>query len=256
MNRLTNKVCVITGAAGDIGQAAARLFIAEGARVVLVDRDEAKLAQLITELGQAHAISVVADVSNDLEVRAYMATAVKHFGGLDVVLANAGIAGPAGKTLEHCLVEEFDQVMTVNVRSAWLAIKHAAPLLRARGGGSIVVTSSVMGLVAAGMAGPYVTSKHALIGLAKTAAVELARDKIRVNTVNPAPVESRMMREIEHGFTPADENKAKKAILATIPFRRYVHTDEVAKMMLFLASDDSSFCTGSSYLVDGGLVAI
>ena len=185
-----------------------------------------------------------------------MTKAAQQFGGLDVVLANAGIAGPAGKTLEHCSVEEFDQVMMVNVRSAWLAIKHAAPLLRARGGGSIVVTSSVMGLVAAGMAGPYVTSKHALIGLAKTAAVELARDKIRVNTVNPAPVESRMMREIEHGFTPADAEKAKKAILATIPFRRYVHTDEVAKMMLFLASDDSSFCTGSSYLVDGGLVAI
>ena len=256
MNRLTNKVCVITGAAGDIGRAAANLFLNEGASVVLVDQDKEKLEQLVTELGHTNAISVVADVANEQEVQAFMTKAAQQFGGLDVVLANAGIAGPAGKTLEHCSVEEFDQVMMVNVRSAWLAIKHAAPLLRARGGGSIVVTSSVMGLVAAGMAGPYVTSKHALIGLAKTAAVELARDKIRVNTVNPAPVESRMMREIEHGFTPADAEKAKKAILATIPFRRYVHTDEVAKMMLFLASDDSSFCTGSSYLVDGGLVAI
>ncbi len=256
MNRLSNKVCVITGAAGDIGREAARLFVSEGAHVVLVDRDPSTLAKLLTELGSTHAVSVVADVSNEQEVRDFMSLAVKHFGGLDVVLANAGIAGPAGKTLEQCSVEEFDQVMTVNVRSVWLAIKHSAPLLRARGGGSIVVTSSIAGLVGAGKAGPYVTSKHALMGLAKTAAVELARDKIRVNTVNPGPVESRMMREIEHGFTPEDESKAKKGILSTIPYGRYVRTDEVAKMMLFLASDDSSFCTGSAYLVDGGLVAI
>jgi len=256
MNRLANKVCVITGAAGDIGRAAAKLFINEGAQILLVDRDESKLETLMTELNSKNAISVTADVSDEKSVSEFMNAAAKHFGGLDVVLANAGIAGPAGTTLEHCTIDDFEHVMAVNVRSVWLAIKHSAPLLRARGGGSIVVTSSIAGLVGAGKAGPYVTSKHALMGLSKTAAVELARDKIRVNTVNPGPVESRMMREIEHGFTPEDENKAKQGILSTVPMGRYVHTDEVANMMLFLASDDSSFCTGSAYLVDGGLVAI
>ncbi|MDO8693223.1 MAG: SDR family NAD(P)-dependent oxidoreductase [Sheuella sp.] len=256
MNRLTDKVCVITGAAGDIGRDAARLFINEGAKVLLVDRDPKKLDQLVSELATPNAIGIAADVSNEKDVSDFMAAADKRFGGLDVVLANAGIAGPAGKTLEHCTVEEFDHVMSVNVRGVWLAIKHSTPFLRARGGGSIVVTSSIAGLVGAGKAGPYVTSKHALMGLSKTAAVELARDKIRVNTVNPGPVESSMMREIEHGFSPDNADNAKQGILSTIPFGRYVHTDEVAKMMLFLASDDSSFCTGSAYVVDGGLVAI
>ena len=256
MNRLDNKVCVITGAAGDIGQEAARLFVSEGARVVLVDRDAKKLDQLVSELSTPHAVSVTADVSDEKDVSAFMATAVKQFGGLDIVLANAGIAGPAGKTLEQCTSEEFERVMSINVRGVWLAIKYGAPLLRARGGGSIVVTSSIAGLVGAGKAGPYVTSKHALMGLTKTAAVELARDKIRVNTVNPGPVESSMMREIEHGFSPDNADNAKQGILSTIPFGRYVRTDEVAKMMLFLASDESSFCTGSAYVVDGGLVAI
>lgn len=256
MNRLTDKVCVITGAAGDIGQEAARLFVSEGAKVLLIDHDTKKLEQLVLELATANAFCIAADVSNEKEVAGFMAAAATRFGGIDIVLANAGIAGPAGKTLEHCTTEEFEHVMSVNVRGVWLAIKHSAPFLRARGGGSIVVTSSIAGLVGAGKAGPYVTSKHALMGLTKTAAVELAKDKIRVNTVNPGPVESRMMREIEHGFSPDDANKAKQGILSTIPLGRYVHTDEVAKMMLFLASDDASFCTGSAYLVDGGLVAI
>lgn len=256
MNRLENKVCIITGAAGDIGRAVARRFVAEGARVFLVDRNAAGLDALVAALGKDVAASVVADVAVASEVAGFMAAAQRRFGGIDCVLANAGIAGPAGLPVEACPVDEFDRVLAVNVRSAWLAIKHAAPLLRARGGGSVVITSSVAGVIAVPGTSPYVISKHALTGLAKVAAAELAPDNIRVNTVNPAPVESRMMREIEHGLGASAEQKVKSVVTATIPLGRYASCEEVVNLMLFLASDEARFCTGSTYLVDGGIAAV
>lgn len=185
-----------------------------------------------------------------------MAAAQRRFGGIDCVLANAGIAGPAVLSVEACPVEEFDRVLAVNVRSTWLAIKHAAPLLRARGGGSVVITSSVAGVIAVPGTSPYVISKHALTGLAKVAAAELAPDNIRVNTVNPAPVESRMMRQIEHGLGVGAEQRVRKVVTATIPLGRYANSEEVVNLMLFLASDEAGFCTGSTYLVDGSIAAV
>lgn len=256
MNRLENKVCIITGAAGDIGRAAARRFVAEGAGVFLVDRDAAGLDALVAELGEEHAAGVVADVAVEAEVAGFMAAAQRRFGGIDCVLANAGIAGPAGLSVEACPVEEFDRVLAVNVRSTWLAIKHAAPLLRARGGGSVVITSSVAGVIAVPGTSPYVISKHALTGLAKVAAAELAPDNIRVNTVNPAPIESRMMRQIEHGLGVGAEQRVREVVTATIPLGRYASSEEVVNLMLFLASDEAGFCTGSTYLVDGGIAAV
>lgn len=256
MKRLEGKVCVLTGAAGDIGRAAARRFAAEGASLVLVDRDAERLDALVAGLDADRAVGVVADVAVESEVIAYMDAARQRFGGIDCVLANAGIAGPAGRTLETCPVEAFDQVLAVNVRSAWLAIKHATPMLRARGGGSVVITSSVAGVVGVPGLASYVVSKHALSGLAKVAAAELARDNVRVNTVNPAPVESPMMHEIERGLGGGAQDAVRAAVTAGIPLGRYACDDDVANMMLFLCSDEARYCTGGIYLVDGGVAAV
>lgn len=165
---------------------------------------------------------------------------------------------PVDTTLRSLLdttPEDFDRVLSVNVRGVWLGIKYAAPKIAERKGGSIVITSSVAGLVGALGIGPYVASKHAVVGLAKTAALELAAANIRVNTIHPGPIENRMMRSLEQQASPNDPSVIKGMYQAMIPFGRYGTNEEIAKVALFLASDDSSFCTGSAFVADGGLVA-
>lgn len=254
MTRLEGKVAILTGAAGDIGSAAARLFAAEGASLVLVDRDEARVHALAAEIG-ASAVAVTADVTQAADAERYAALAVQHFGGIDVLLANAGIEGAVGAPIHASDPEAFDRVMSVNVKGVYLALRAVLPHLLTRGGGSVVISSSVAGLVGVPGASAYVTSKHALVGLARAAALEYAAHKIRVNTVNPAPVRSRMMDAIEHGLAPGAAVAAHQAVLATIPSGRYAEPTEIARLMLFLASDESSFCTGATYLADGGISA-
>lgn len=257
MTRLKNKVCVITGAAGDIGTAAAVKFIEEGAYLFLVDRDEDRLSDLKDKIDSGRVFTFVADITNKNEVDALFKLANNTFGGIDCVLANAGVSGPTGQTVIQCSEEDFDKVININIKGAWLTIKAAAPYLIARGGGSIVLTSSVAGVVGLAGASPYVVSKHALTGLTKTAAAELAAYNVRVNSINPAPVESRMMDDIEIGFGGGVKTDSiKEAVLSTIPLGRYAHTSDVANFMLFLASDESGFCTGSVYMIDGGISAI
>jgi NAD(P)-dependent dehydrogenase (short-subunit alcohol dehydrogenase family) len=254
MTRLEGKVAILTGAAGDIGSAAARLFAAEGASLVLVDRDEARVHALAAEIG-ASAVAVTADVTQAADAERYAALAVQHFGGIDVLLANAGIEGAVGAPIHASDPEAFDRVMSVNVKGVYLALQAVLPHLLTRGGGSVVISSSVAGLAGVPGASAYVTSKHALVGLARAAALEYAAHKIRVNTVNPAPVRSRMMDAIEHGLAPGAAVAAHQAVLATIPSGRYAEPTEIARLMLFLASDESSFCTGATYLADGGISA-
>jgi NAD(P)-dependent dehydrogenase (short-subunit alcohol dehydrogenase family) len=152
----------------------------------------------------------------------------------------------------------FDQVMAVNVRGVWLGLKYVIPAMRERGGGSIVITSSTAGIGGTAGMSAYTTSKHAVIGMMRTAAIECAPLGIRVNTVNPAPIETRMMRSLEEmRVAAADDSevtveRTKKAYSARIPLQRYGDPEEVAKLMLFLASEDSSYCTGGVYMVDGG----
>lgn len=254
MKRLKHKVVILTGAAGDIGSAVAKLFASEGARLLLVDRQEDALVALAAEIG-GEVRYEVADVCSVADTQRFADAAVRHFGGIDVLLANAGIVGQVGVPLHDSDPEAFDRVIAVNVKGAYLSLRAALPHLIARGGGSVVLTSSVAGMVAVPGTAAYVTSKHALLGLARTAALEYAAHHIRVNTLNPAPVRSRMMNSIEAGLSPQDSSAAHQAVLSTIPTGRYVEPEEVAKAMLFLASDESSFCTGSSYLVDGGITA-
>ncbi len=254
MERLKDKVAIVTGAAGDIGSAAAQLFAIEGARLVLVDRDETKLHALARKIGRA-AVVISADVTQTTDTERYAAQAVEHFGGIDVLLANAGIEGDIGPPIHASDPDVFDRVMAVNVRGVYLAMRAVLPHLVTRGGGSVVISSSTAGLVGVPGASAYVTSKHALIGLARVAALEYAVHKVRVNTVNPAPVRSRMMEAIENGLAPGAASTARQAVLGTIPMGRYAEPSEVAQMMLFLASSESGFCSGATYLVDGGISA-
>ena len=257
MARLEGKVAVITGATGGIGSAAARIFAAEGARVALVDLDEVALQEVVQSIGEDKASYTVADVTLPEQTEAYVNAAVDRWGGIDVLLANAGIEGTLSPIPEYP-VDVFDRVMAVNVRGVWLGIKYVVPIMRERGGGSIVITSSTAGIGGSPEMSAYNTSKHAVIGLMRCAALEGAPDGIRVNTVNPAPIETRMMRSIEEMRVAAmDDTRvtvevAKQSFADRLPLQRYGEPEEVARMMLFLSSDDSSFCTGGVYMVDGG----
>ena len=257
MARLEGKVAVITGATGGIGSAAARLFAEEGAHVALVDLDEAALQDVVSSIGDDSASYTVADVTQPEQSQAYINAAVERWGGVDVLLANAGIEGTLSPIPDYP-IDMFDRVMAVNVRAVWLGIKYVVPVMRERGGGSIVITSSTAGIGGSPEMSAYNTSKHAVIGLMRCAALEGAPDGIRVNTVNPAPIETRMMRSIEEMRVAAmDDSRvtvevAKQSFAERIPLQRYGDPGEVAKMMLFLSSDDSSFCTGGVYMVDGG----
>lgn len=254
MGRLEGKVAIITGGAGGIGKAVGKRFVAEGADVLLVDLDEAQLAAACAEIGSNKVSYFVGDVTRMEDNQAMVDTATERYGGVDTFLANAGIEGDVSSIVDYDEAR-FEQVMAVNVKGPFLGLKAAIPALQARGGGSVIITSSVAGVKGAAGVAPYVTSKHAVIGMMKSAAKEVAADNIRVNTVNPSPVDTRMMRSLEEGMAPGAAEQAKAAMEASIPLGRYAQPEDIANIMLFLASDDGAFVTGSVYLADGGSVA-
>jgi NAD(P)-dependent dehydrogenase (short-subunit alcohol dehydrogenase family) len=252
--RLQGKVAVITGGAGGIGMASARLFVAEGAKVVLVDVDEPALRAAVTELGSDAASHVVADVSDEAQVRRYFDAAVKRHGRIDALLSNAGTAGMVSPIADYPM-DVFDRVIAVNVRGVYMSLKHALPLMMKQGSGSIVVTSSIAGLKGFAGLSAYVTSKHAVVGMMRSAVLESAASGVRINTIHPAPIDTPMMRVVEEGAAPGAAAAAKQQFESWIPAGRYGSPDEVARTALFLASDDSRFCTGGRYSVDGGMSA-
>ncbi len=254
MGRLDGKVVVITGGAGGIGKAAGKRFVEEGADVLLVDLDEASLAAACAEIGSNQVSYFVGDVTRAEDNHAMVQCATERYGGVDAFLANAGIEGDVASILDYDEAR-FEQVMNVNVKGPFLGLRAAVPALAARGGGSIVITSSVAGVRGAPGVAPYVTSKHAVIGLMKSAALELAAQNIRVNTVNPSPVETRMMRSLEEGMAPGAAEEAKARMEDNIPLGRYAEPEDIANIMLFLISDDAKFINGAVYLADGGSMA-
>ncbi|MCP5179332.1 MAG: glucose 1-dehydrogenase [Pseudomonadales bacterium] len=254
MGRLEGKTAIITGGAGGIGKAAGALFAREGANVLLVDLNEQALRDTVADIGSNRVHYFVADVTKSADNNAMVAAAKEKFGGVDVFLANAGIEGDV-KSIEEQDEARFDQVIAVNVKGVFLGLKSVFPAMRERGGGSIVITSSVAGVGGTAGLSPYVTSKHAVIGLMRSAAKEGAPHHIRVNTVNPSPVETRMMRSLEEGMSPGNAAAVKAGVAAGIPMQRYGMPEEIAQVMLFLSSDDSSWVTGGVYMADGGSTA-
>lgn len=254
MGKLNGKVAIVTGAAGGIGLATAKLFVAEGAAVMVADIDEEGLARAVDSIGGESIAARVTDVSSEADAEALVEATIERFGGLDVYIANAGIEGKVAPLTDYP-IDAFDRVLAVNLRGAFLAIRTGAPAIAKRGGGSIVVTSSVAGLVGAAGLAPYVASKHGVMGLVKSAAAELAPSGVRVNTLNPGPIDNRMMTSIHEQANPQDAAAVRAMFEGRVPLGRYGTNEEMAKIALFLASDDSSYCTGTSFVGDGGYVA-
>ena len=253
MKLLENKVAIITGGAGSIGKTTAKLFLEEGAKVLLVDMNEEALQKAVEELSNKNVKYAAADVTKPADVQRYVNEAVKAFGKIDVFFNNAGIEGVV-KPIEDYPEEIFDKVIAVNVKGVWLGAKYVLPQMN--DGGSMILTSSVAGINGSPNVSAYITSKHAVVGIMRATAVEVASRKIRVNSIHPSPVDNRMMRSLEEGFAPGQAEAAKKELEKSIPLGRYAKPEEIGKLVLWLASDDSQFITGTTQVIDGGLSVI
>lgn len=248
-----NQVVAITGATGGIGRATAQHIIQCGGHVVVSDLDAAKVKALVDELGQ-NAAGLAVNVTQAADNQAMVDLAEKSFGQLNGVFLNAGIEGQVAP-FEHQSESAWADVFDINFHGVRLGVQAALPALARSGGGSIVMTSSVAGLRGAPGLCPYVASKHALIGLMRSLASEFGPKGIRVNTLNPGPVDNRMMRSIEDQSKPGQGDEVKQAFTSRIPMGRDVTNEECANMAAFLLSDASSGVSGNTYLVDGGYCA-
>jgi len=254
---LRNKVVLITGGANGIGKAAAEAFLAEGAKVAIVDISTDGLAKAAADLGaqDGRLIALAADVSKEDDVKAYVRATVDAFGTVDVFFNNAGIPGKLAPVVELD-AEVFDRVLAINVRGAFLGLKHVLPIMYAKKSGSVINTSSIAGL-ASGLglgATPYVTSKFAITGMTRLTAMESAAYQVRVNSVHPGMINTQLLRSTEAMLTDegGDVDATRATMESGVPLGRVGEPAEIADMVLFLASDASSFVTGSQFRVDGG----
>lgn len=253
--RLAGKVAIITGATGGIGEATARRFLQEGAGVMLVGRSAEKLAATGERLSAfSETASFVADVTDEDATAAAVAATVARFGGVDILVANAGTEGRTAP-IEQQTIANFEECLRTNVIGVWLWMKHCVAPMKQRGGGSMIALSSVAGVVGPQQMSPYNSSKHAVNGVVRTAAIELATSGIRVNAIGPGPIDNRMIRSLEEQIMPEDPDGIRAVLTASIAMNRYGTSEEVANLALFLASEESSYCTGGIHMIDGGYTA-
>jgi NAD(P)-dependent dehydrogenase (short-subunit alcohol dehydrogenase family) len=250
INRLSGKVAIVTGASAGIGRATARALACEGARVVVADISEAggqETVDLITENGGS-AIFVRTDVSNSDDVKAMVQRTVEEFGGVDLAFNNAGIEGVQGAAADFA-DPDWNRVLSINLTGVWLCMKYEIPEMLRRGGGAIVNCSSVAGLVGFPGIAPYVASKHGVVGLTKTAALDYATADIRINAICPGVIDTQMIHRFTHDSPQVEELMADMA-----PVQRMGRPEEIADAVVWMLSDASSFMTGQAIAVDGGFV--
>lgn len=255
--RLAGKVALVTGGGSGIGRAIAECFAGEGAVVAVLDVNgpaAAATASAITAVG-GRVMAIAADVARASEVQAAVATCVRAFGGLDILVNSAGALGTPGRVIDSS-EEEWDQLFAVNVKGSFLCAKYAVPEMQRRGGGAIVNLASTAGLVGSPVLGPYSASKGAVVLMTRSMALNHAPDKIRVNCVCPGAIETPML-EATFASQPTPERQAqlRRESLSKHPLGRFGRPEEVARAVLYLVSDDASFVTGIALPVDGGRVA-
>ena len=258
MGRLDGKVAVITGAASGIGAATARLFVAEGARVTIADIQDEVGAALAAELGPA-AEYQRCNVLHEDQVAAAVIDTGERWGRLDVLYNNAGFIGITGP-LEETTADEFDLTMNVLLRSAFFGVKHAAPIMKEQGSGSVISTASVCGLEAGIGAHAYTIAKAGVVMLTRTAALELAEHGIRVNCICPGYIATqlaagRSLSEVDAAEAESRRDRARQNARTAQPLQRMGEPEDIAAMALFLASDESEWVTGTAQVVDGGLLS-
>lgn len=252
MGLIEGKTCLVTGGAGSIGLATVEALLAEGAKVMLVDLDADKLARAVRDLKTDKAAYVAADVTDAAQTRRYVNETVTRWGKLDVLFSNAGNDGPLMPITEYP-EDLFDRIIATHVRGCFLACKYAIPQMK--DGGSIIITSSIVGVKGVAHNCSYVAAKHALMGLMRCVSKEVAARRIRVNSVNPGPVDNLFMRTAEKTMSNMLGRDAGEWFDEQIPLGRHARPEEIAQAVCFLASDRSSYTSGTALMVDGGFCA-
>ncbi len=253
MGNPTNPVAIVTGAGGGIGAAVVRALVARGYAVAAVDRDAAPVDALAAELGE-QVLAVAADVSTAEGAEAYVQATLERFGRIDHLHNNAGIEGRA-VAIEESDPADFDRVLTVNARGVYLGMRAVLPHLYAQGSGTIVNTASQAGLEGVPRLSAYVASKHAVIGLTRTAALEAGPRGVRVNAIAPGQIDTRMIASLEEQWNPDDAQAVQQMLIAGIPLGRYGTPEEMAALVAWLMSDEASFINGAVITADGGTTA-
>lgn len=246
--RYEDKVVVITGAAGGIGTATSKRLASEGAKIVLVDlkKEDAEETAKELNLDSEKYLAVEADVANEDDVKRYVKETIDKFGKIDVFFNNAGLESEFNSIIDSD-TSDLDKILDINVKGVYYGLKHVLKVMTKQESGSIINTASVAGTIGFPNMAPYVASKHAVVGLNKTAAMEVAEKNVRVNAICPAPVDTRMMEDIEKAGGEGFEE--------VIPLGRYAEPDEIAALVAFLGSDDASYITGSEYMIDGAMTS-
>jgi NAD(P)-dependent dehydrogenase (short-subunit alcohol dehydrogenase family) len=251
-----DKIAIVTGASGGIGKEVTRQLSENGAKVTLVGTSKEKLDATVKELELAEGtyLTVPANVSNESEVMNYVDKTIEAFGRIDIFINNAGYESGATRIVDTPM-EDFEKVFAINVFGVFNGMKYVLRHMEAQKSGVIINTASVAGFIGTPAMASYTASKHAVIGLTKSAALETAALGVRINAVAPSPVDNRMMRSLENSLSGGKGSEMKEIFAQSIPMLRYAQNSEIADMIIFLASDKAKFITGVTYRVDGGMAA-